>query len=409
MVRSLPLLAALSMLAACGGGGGGSTNGDTEKLVVVLDYSTTPIPLLTQTVVPARALGFEGRAPRCTFITGTLPPGMQLRSDCALVGRATQDGRFSFTVRVGAPGVGNTLDMPVSALVQGPNVSYLNRSFFNAVTPGQALSDAPQFINWTPPDDLPITWHYRITFGSLPSGLALDPATGVISGTVQETGAADVSIRPTLTSPFGSLEFFSNYSISSNRPRFGYPIMGGQTHHVAAIGRTFEASPILLDGGTLASVQLTSGSLPAGLVLDPASGRISGIPLAPAGRVLNELEGRLTRNGVTTTAPGSIEIQVIQPLTVQYPLGAMTVQVGSPVRVAPIVTQVLPSSPPGSYVVTANAASCNLPSGLSIDSLGVVTGTPSARGFSFDCFVEIALTDSGVTWTQGGFLSFIVE
>ena len=112
---------------------------------------------------------------------------------------------------------------------------------------------------------------YQLVAGQvLPAGLNLDSATGSITGTPEVAGLFNVTIEYTTNLQTVSAQLtlnISSYSISLSYP----PITG-------EIGQAITVLPTVTSLKGTPTYSIQSGSLPAGLMLDPATGAISGTP-----------------------------------------------------------------------------------------------------------------------------------
>lgn len=127
---------------------------------------------------------------------GALPPGLNFdggfrnEHNALITGTPTQDGTFTFTVRV-TNFRGDTMQKQYTLCVIAITPSALPDPVLG-VAYSQTLSGsscAAQPINWT------------LVGGNLPTGLFLDNVTGIISGTPTTTGAFNFTIEATTAAP----------------------------------------------------------------------------------------------------------------------------------------------------------------------------------------------------------------
>ena len=194
--------------------------------------------------------------------SGTLPPGLALSTGGLLSGTPTQVGASTFTVlaREGNRSDTKTLTLTVvEQLVASAGElrrAEVSRPFVYTPTVRGGLT--------------PYTW--SIASGTLPSGLALDPATGAVRGTPLAAGAFPVQLQVkdsaglSATVPLG-LAVARKLALTTTRLR------------PANEARRYSA-PLVKAGGVGPFVyRIVGGRLPAGLRLNTATGRISGVPL----------------------------------------------------------------------------------------------------------------------------------
>src|ERR1019366_8971706 len=215
----------------------------------------------------------------------------------------------------------------------------------------------------------PYTW--SVISGSLPPGLNLDPASGLISGTPTTEGTypftvqvADAQTPPATAS--------APLSITVNATLTQLTVL--TTSLPAGTQNTAYNAMLAADGGvTPYTWSITAGSLPVGLHLNANSGAITG---TPSGAGISNFTVQVTDFQLSTaTAPLSITITPAVPLritTTSLPSGtAGTAYSATVVAIGGVY--------PYSWSITGGA----LPAGLGLNpSTGAITGTPTTAGTS---------------------------
>ena len=194
--RRLFALSCLAVLVAgCEGG--------YDGWYVSVRYPSDALNLYNVTIVRPLLSGFDGQDPRCDQSGGVVPTGMTINNDCTITGVPTRAGSFDFSYRVRAENTVGEYDDRDTLTVRGPTVTYATHP--SAAPLNSTVQDVPQIGNWTAPTDgTVLTWSYRVVGGSLPPGLTLDAATGIVSGQVTSTGTYTTNIQATLTTVYGS-------------------------------------------------------------------------------------------------------------------------------------------------------------------------------------------------------------
>ncbi|OFW72813.1 MAG: hypothetical protein A2Y55_02355 [Actinobacteria bacterium RBG_16_68_12] len=235
-----------------------------------------------------------GCEPSFTFsvVNGAMPSGLSMSSSGLISGTPTQAGGSRFWVRVHdvGPAEGGPIwcTFPRDAerefmIVMNPRVIVTTQS----ATPGtigapyslpltaQMMSGPEQLA----PPSSPLTW--TIVQGQLPPGLALDSATGVISGTPIAEGASLFVVRAALAdgrSDTKGLEITVRQplTITTSKP-FASISAGAVTLWEVGVPLT---SKLTASGGTgTFTWSLADGALPTGIALS-ADGTVVGKPSA---------------------------------------------------------------------------------------------------------------------------------
>ena len=201
----------------------------------------------------------------------------------------------------------------------------------------------------------------------MPAGLTLDTSSGAITGTPTEVVTKRPIVFQVNDSGGQALIATFNMSIASG----ALAISRTSTLPNGVVGTAYSQTLVSTDGVPTTSWQLTKGTLPNGLTLDPATGIISGTPTNPI--TATPLTFKVTDSGVP---PASVSVD----LTLTILAGPLT-----------ITTTSLPNGSIGTaYSQTLNAVggigahtwqltAGTLPNGLTLNATtGLISGTPTA-------------------------------
>jgi hypothetical protein len=298
----------------------------------------------------------------------SLPPGLQLSSGGVIYGTPTTAGPYYFAVQVisqfgTAPAL--TATSVLSIYINLPPVT-ITSSSLPAGTVGVAYSQALAATRGTPP----YTWQW--TGGSLPGGLTL-ASSGTISGTPTAAGSFTFQVK---VSDSQEASATGSFTIRITAAAL---VITTSSLPAGTVGTAYTATTLAATGGTPPYTWFASG-LPSGLSISSA-GVISGTPTAAGSfsvtvQATDSAQVTATKAYSVTVAAAAVPLSI----TTQAPLA------GGEVGVA--YTQAFAATggtPP--YTWSASG----LPSGLSISSAGIISGTPTASG-SFP--VTVQATDS---------------
>jgi hypothetical protein len=221
----------------------------------------------------------------------------------------------------------------------------------------------------------PYSW--SIPVGSLPAGLKLRAATGVISGT-PTAGGNFTFIAEVTDSEATAQSASASESITAGVA--GLVVTTGSTLPTANSGVPYSVKLSAAGGITPYQWSLASGSLPAGLKLAKSTGVISGTTTAIG---LDSFTAQVTDSEVpAASATENVSLYVVTPMVVPGNLPGASLSESYDTSLQPAG-----GLGPYSYAITAGS----LPPGLALQPDGEITGQPSADGASS---FTVSVTDS---------------
>jgi hypothetical protein len=287
-----------------------------------------------------------------TVSSGSLPPGLALAAGGVLAGTPTLAGNYTFEVT--ATGFGACPGKRLYQVQIACPALTVNPASLPNGTVGAAYS---QTVSATPGGG----YSYAVTAGALPSGLSLHSATGALTGTPSQSGTFSFTLTATA---FGQCTGSRSYSLTILCPVLTFaPATLPGTSVGAAYNQTVSVSP----AGTY-SYSVLTGNLPPGLSLNAATGTLSGTVTA-TGTYSFTLRA-LGAGGCSTTQAYSLAVSC--PAVTLNPASLPSGTVGT------AYSQSLSATPVGNYSFMRTSGS--LPPGLSLNTAGVLSGTPTTQG-----------------------------
>jgi hypothetical protein len=314
---------------------------------------------------------------------GSLPNGLVLNGSTGqLSGTPTTTGVFSFSVQVtDSAAQPQSASQPLSIAVANP----LNISTPSPL-PQEGVKNAPYSLTLTATGGTaPYTW--SVTTGSLPLGLTLNSASGVITGIPTVSGPSQFTVQAISTGPPAQ-----TISKAMTVTVVDAPLVSTSSLQDATIGTHYD-EPVNAELGTKPyawSLVPGQGLLPDGLTIDPVTGEITGNPTTAG-------TSTFTVQAIDSTTPKQVATQhlsiaVADPLTITTPAALPR----DGVKNAPFSTTLALSG--GKAPFTWSVSKGTLPLGLSLNSAtGEISGTPTVSAAPTNPFLfSVQVVDSGV-------------
>ena len=345
----------------------------TKSVTLALTIAPAPLTILT-TLLPQGMVGVPynasvvasgGTIPFTWSISsGTLPAGLSLSAAGVISGTPTvavANASITFLVRdSGSPAQTKSVTLALTIDVRISTLTITTTSL-----PGGTVGAAYNTVLSANGGVTPYSW--SVTSGTLPAGLSLAAATGVISGTptAAVSGASITFSVQDSESPAQTTPVTLTLTIAP-------PTLVVTTTSLpnGTVGTAYSATLAATGGTTPYTWSITSGALPAGLSLAAATGVISGTPtMAVSGSSITF--SAQDSGSPAQTAPVTLTLTIAPPAlnvtTTSLPGGT----VGAAYSVTLAATG---GTTPYAWSITSGA----LPSGLSLaGTTGVISGTPT--------------------------------
>ncbi len=387
-----------------GGGGGGAPSVST---------STLPGGTVGQSYT-ASLSATGGTAPYTwTIASGSLPPGLNLAGS-TISGVPSTSGVYNLTVQV-SDSRSQTGQRALSISITGSggggqalNAQFVSQTVPSTLTPGQSFNVTMTFNNtgtatWSEASQIRIGSQNptnNIVWGGnrvvLPGGASIGPGQPLIitftAFAPSTPGTYNFQFQMVKDGGGGAGQFFGDLSTnvavavgSSSQLSISTTSLPSGTVNTA-----YGAQLAATGGSTPYAWSIVGGSLPANISLNASTGVLSGTPTAAATATFTVQ----VRDNQSNTAQRQLSI-TINPAT--STLQITTAALGAATRGSAYNQQLAATGGTGSYNWIVTSSPGPLPSGLSLSSSGMISGTPTVNGgFSF----TVQVTDSAQAAAQ---------
>jgi hypothetical protein len=298
----------------------------------------------TVTASPSAAYNYSVSA-------GALPTGLSLNAATgAITGTPQQSGSFNFTISASLGSCAGQRNYTVT--VGCPAITLPALGSANLATSYTGNVAASPSGSYT----------YSIISGSLPGGLALNIATGAISGTPTAAGTFTFNIKAQTATGCSATQ---SYSLTVDCPAITLSDLATPQFNTA-----FNQTVAVTPAGGGYSFAVTAGSLPAGLSLNSATGAVTGTATVAGAYSFTITATRFGNCTGSRAFSGTIAGASCPTITLaDLPNGAPGQMYNHSVTATP--------SSGYNYAVTAGS----LPAGLTLyGSLGMLFGYPATAG-----------------------------
>jgi hypothetical protein len=320
---------------------------------------------------PQTTMVASGGTPPYSWSPASLASGLTLSAGGVITGTPTTAGAFPVTITV-TDSAGATAQHSYTLTINAPPLTITTSSLPNGGV-NKAYSQTVVVTGGTPP------YTFSKTAGSLPANLSLDSNSGAITGTPNMAGSYGFTITVTDKASATASQGYTVVISPANTLTITTSSLPNGT-----VDTAYSQTVAVVNGTPPYTFSVSAGSLPSPLTLNAANGAITGTP---------NTAGQANFTITVTDNAGATASQAYM-VTINPATPALT-----------ITTSSLPSDPVGtpySQTLTATGgtspytwslASGNLPSGLSITSSGIISGTPTTAG-SFSFAVKVTDTNS---------------
>jgi hypothetical protein len=331
--------------------------------------ATGALPNATKGTAYAATLAGTGEGATYSVSLGALPAGITINASTGTFGGTpTGAGVSSFTVTKSNTGGSVAQALSIDVKLVAPTIT--TTTLANA-TKGTAYSATVAGTGESS--------SFALSAGTLPVGLSIGTASGIISGTPTGSGVSSFTVTRSNTGG-------SDAQALSIDVKLATPTITTTAAAAATIGVAY--SQALAGTGESVAYSISSGALPTGVTINSTTGVISGTPTVAG--VASFTVSKINTGGTATKAL-SITVNQVAPTITTTSLAGGVIGTAYSQTVA------------GTGVAVTHTATGTLPPGITISAAGVLSGTPTTAGtYSF----TVNKTNTGGTATKA--LSIVV-
>jgi hypothetical protein len=310
----------------------------------------------------------QGGVPPYSYalLGGLLPSGLMLSSGGIISGTPTAVQALTFTIQV-TDSTGLTGSSTLRLEIDGPLLPTIvpTVTLLPYGVVGTAYSETITAQGGTPP------YSFAVNSGALPDGLTLGSGgPGVISGTPTLAGTFNFQILVFDAETFSGIHDFTIIVVDEAAEQIVPYAVNLQTAFLGSVYGEF----ISVTGGTAPyNFSIVAGALPNGMVIDGVTGDIHGEPI-DAGSFSFTVKVTDSLGGFGTTS-FSITVDTAPGTTTVTPVGSVLHDAIAGASYSESMSAVGGTSP---YTFSISAGS--LPTGMTMNSSGAISGTPTALG-----------------------------